>query len=164
MTTWWESGSFAFSNGDTVTGTVDGRTWTLHGDDIRGSARLTLRTELANAIADQVTEEWGITVTPYPPDRGASPPHIYLEPDDPFFERAANGFFVYAYTVHTVVSGRHQASWDWFERLGPLLNTAAENVSGAVFHVMDAPTYEEVGERGRYLTSESHITIKRKET
>lgn len=162
MTTWWST-TLSFTDGATTTGTIDGRIWTINGDNVTGSSGTSLRDELANAIADQVTDTWGVSVSPYEP-ANFNPPHIYLTPDDPFFERASNSFFVYAYTAVVTVPSRHPYSWDWFERLGPLLNAAAENVSGAVFHVMDAPTYEEVGERGRYLTSESHITIKRKET
>lgn len=119
----------------------------------------TVRADLANAIADQVTDTYGFTVTPYPTK--PAPPHIYLEPDSPFFERKANGIYVWAYTAVIVVTGGHKHAWDWFEVLGPLLDDAAHNVTGGMFHTMDAPADNVEGSDGRLIIAEAHITIKR---
>ena len=159
MTTWWDSGSLAYEDGATVTGTVDGRTWTLNGDDIRGSGRLTLRTELANAFADQLTDEWGVTVSPYRPKGTPRGPHIWFEPDQPFYDPTSFGANVWAYKAVLSVPGRHQAAWDWLERIAPHMFTATNTIAGGMFHELDAPT--DLGDDDKYLTAEAHITIKR---
>lgn len=159
MTTWWEAGSLNYPDGYTFTGTVDGRTWTINGDDVRGSARDTVRVELANALADQVTEQWGVTVTPYPPTK-PNLPAIWLRPDSPFFAWRANRLYVYAYEVVFAVRAKHSSAWDWFERIGPLLVAATRTVPGALFDELDGPEEADI-EDGRYLVAVGHITITR---
>ena len=159
MTTWWEAtGLQTFDTGSTVTGTVDGRTWTITGGDITGVGAMSLRSELANAFADQLTEEWGVAVSPYRPKK-ASGPHIWFEPDQPFYDPTSFGANVWAYKAVIVVPGRHQAAWDWFERVAPYLFTATNTIAGGMFHELDAPT--DLGDDDKYLTAEAHITIKR---
>ena len=163
-TTYWVD-SYSLSDGDTVTGVVDGRTWTVNGDDITLElVARSVRTELANALANTVTERWGIPVTPWQ-NRAAAPPAIFLDADDPFMELAAQDVFVWAYTVNVVVArGKHPATWDWFERIGPDIMTALDNgaVPGAMFHTFDAPQEIEVGEGRNLQVAVGHVTVKRR--
>ena len=154
----------------TTTGTIDGRTWTNHGDDNTVTSdtarRSAQRYELANAIAtvlaaDALSTE--VTVTPWPPKQIA-PPAVYLEPDNPFYDPATfgTGYEVWAYRVNMVVSAaHHQHSWDWFERVAPKIDEAVRTyVPGGRFEQMDAPEEADIGEGRTYLVATGHVTIK----
>jgi hypothetical protein len=168
-TVYWETPTQADPLTDlaTWTGTVDGVEWTVHGDDLDYvtpfAAVSTLRYQLANALMNELDDDTDFTVSPYLP-RTASPPHITIEPDQPFMEQGTfgKGVLVWAYKLNVVVAaGDDFSGWRQFEIVAPRIITAMYTVQGARFETFDAPELTEVGER-MLLVGVGHVTIKQR--
>jgi len=166
--TYWDTSYLGFEDlADlaTTTGTIDGRTWTNHGTANVVYAPISRLSQqryvLANAIANELAS-WEVTVTPYPPTHGVSPPHVWLEPDNPFYDPATFGtaYEVWAYQVMLAVAGKIDASYDWFERVASKLDTAVRTVAGARLEQMDAPEDQQIGDGRSYMVAAAHVTIK----
>lgn len=160
--TWW-SDAFDIADASTWTGTLDTRTWTLHGTGStlteEGPA---LRVELANALADEL-QQWGVAVAPYP-TATVSPPQVTIEADSPFMEVGSFGpkLLVWAYQLRVIVPrGDEWASHDWLERVAPQIIDACFAVSGARFETFDAPELEDIGGH-QHLVAVGHVTVKRR--
>ena len=163
-TVYWLAPGAALTDLDTWTGTVDTAEWTVHGDDIlyvSGTTSL-LRFQLANALQNELSDT-EVTVTPYTPAT-ASPPHITIEPDQPFMEQGAfgKGVLVWAYKINLVVAaGDTYSSYALFEEVAPRIIDACYHVPGARFETFDAPELTEIGER-MLLVGVGHVTIKQR--
>jgi hypothetical protein len=163
-TVYWPNPGASLTNLETWTGTVDDAEWTVHGSDLAynsGTASL-LRFQLANALQNELSDT-SFTVSPYLP-RTASPPHITIEPDQPFMEVGSfgPGVLVWAYKINVVVSAADDFSgFRQFESIAPRIITAMYTVQGARFETFDAPELTEIGER-MLLVGVGHVTIKQR--
>lgn len=162
--TYWPDPGAALTDQDTWTGTVDGSVWTIDGSDLiyRSGTTSLLRFQLANALQNEL-DDTTFTVSPYLP-RTASPPHITLEPDQPFMEQGTfgKGVLVWAYKINVVVSAADDFSgFRQFESIAPRIIDACYSVPGARFETFDAPELTEIGER-MLLVGVGHVTIKQR--
>lgn len=168
MTTeYWPDSVYPIMDGATWLDSAAMRTWTAHGTELTlyevGVGDL--RVEIANTIANLVTDTFGVSVQPFPIDV-ASVPQVSVEPADPYIEPATfgPGSLMWHFNIRIVVSrASTQFGLDWMERVTEQIIAATLLIPGATFEQLSQPQTDEIADT-QYLTALASVTVTRERT